>query len=251
MDTPKVLTQVSATVTKELSWLQKHERIVIVALILAAGTFGWNRWIDHAAVAADARAAAAAQVVAIQDAASKALAAQSAQQMVLLNQQIDADKQEMASLVASIASRDADSGRRVIDVTGPKTPSQAVSDLSTAYILPIPVVPTADGADVPTVDLQQFTVAKITGDTAKQDLKDTQTELSSAQGVLATCVTTVDDLRKQTLQDQVDLKAHDTQAAADVKAVKADARKKERNWFFKGMATTGAIVVAIVLHGGI
>lgn len=219
-----------------LKWFQSHERTIALVLVLAAGIYGLNRWLDKSTADADTKAAAAAQVSAVQDAASKQLAAQSAQQMALFTQQIIADKQELASLVAAMASRDAASSKKVAEVTGVKTPAQAIANLSTTYTLAAPVTVTADGADVPTVDLQQFTVAKIEGDTAKANLVDTRTELVVTQKEVASCQTVVGTLQKQTAQDVVDLKAHDDKAAADIKKVKADARKGKWHTFWWGVA---------------
>ena len=229
MGTPQVTPIVS------LSWLQKHERLILGTMVLAVAAFLGNRWLDRSVVDAEAKAAAAAQVVAVQDAASKQLAAQSAQQTALLAQQIAADKLEMTSLVAAIASREAASAKQIVAVEGPKTPTQAVTDLSTVYTLAVPVVTTADGADVPTVDLQQFTVTKIDADTAKADLTDTRTELNLSEQEVTSCQTAVGTLQKQTAQDLIDLKTHDTAAAADLKDAKAEARKSRWHWFLAGL----------------
>jgi hypothetical protein len=223
--------------TQPLSWLQKHERLILGTMVLAVVLFLGNRWFDKSAADADVRAAAAVQVVAVQDAASKQLAAQAAQQTALLAQQITADKQEIASLVATVASRDAASTTKVTNVSGSKTPTQAVSDLSTEYTLAAPVTTTADGADIPTVDIQQFTVAKIEGDTAAADLKDTTSELHISQGDLTSCQGVVSTLQKQVAQDVTDLKAHDDAAAKDLKAAKADARKSKLHWFLVGFVS--------------
>jgi hypothetical protein len=220
--------------TQPLSWLQKHERLILGTMVLAVVLFLGNRWFDKSAADADARAAAAVQVVAVQDAASKQLAAQATQQVALLTQQIAADKQEMTSLVELVASRDAASTTKVTSVSGSKTPTQAVADLSTEYTLAAPVTTTADGADIPTVDIQQFTVAKIEGDTAAADLKDTVSELHISQGDLTSCQGVVSTLQKQVAQDVTDLKAHDDAAAKDLKAAKAEARKSKFKIFWYG-----------------
>lgn len=234
MSTTPVTPVVSST------WLRQHERLILGTMVLAIALYGCNRWFDKAATDAKTQAAVAAQVAAQADASRKQadatqaqVLAQVNQQMTLLTTQVASDRQTIASLVATVASRDAASNNKVTAVSGTKTPPQAVADLSSAYPqLKQPIVPTDTGAQVPTEDLQQFTVAKIEGDTAQADLKDTQVELSAAQAEVTADEGIIVEKDKVIAQDAITLQAHDTQAAddlkksaADLKQAKAEARK--------------------------
>lgn len=219
------------------SWLQKHERIILTLLVLSFGIYGWTRWLDKTAADTQSKAVVAAQVAVVQHDADVKLAAAIAQQTALFNQEQQAREQEMASLVAQMASRDAASNNRVTSVTQPKTPSQAVVDLQSTYKLNAPVAITADGADVPVADLQQFTVAKIEGDTAKADLGDTQTALQSTQTALTSATNLVGTLQTQVTGLNAEIKTTIDAKDAEIKSVKASARKSKRNWFIAGFVS--------------
>jgi predicted ribosome quality control (RQC) complex YloA/Tae2 family protein len=216
------------------SWLKEHERIVLTFLVLSFGIYGFNHWLDKSATDATTKAAYAEQSAAEAKSVTTQALAQLAQQQAQFNQAEQARQTEMASLVAAIASRDAASATRVKAVEAPKTPTQAVADVQTNYVLPAPITVTADGADVPTADLQLFTATKINGDTCTADLQDTRTQLSSttagltqATGLLTTKDKAIADL------EAADVKTAEANAA-EVKQLKAEARKSRWHWFVSG-----------------
>ncbi len=238
--------QVSVGAKRAETWLIQHERIILVALVLVVGAFGLNKWLNTSAEVANNNAAVAAQVAAVQHDADVKIAAAVAQQTVLFNQEQAAREQEMASLVASIASRDAASNNRVVIVSQPKTPTQAVIDLQNTYKLNAPVTVTADGADVPVADLQQFTIAKIEGDTAKADLADTQTALKSTQTALTSATDLVGALQNQVTGLNAENKLTIAAKDAEIKSIKAAARKSKRNFFIAGFISGFIAHVLIV-----
>jgi hypothetical protein len=248
------------TLDNYLKWFQMHERLLLTLAVLGIGVWGYNHWLDSSASKANLQLQVATQQAQVadknrvqSDAAQAAILTQVQQQTALLQTQVATDKQTIASLVASIASRDAASSNKITSVSGTKTPPQAVADLTSAYPqLPQPIVPTDTGAQVSTEDLQQFTVAKIEGDTAKADLKDTQTELSAAQAEVTADEGIIVQKDKVIAQDAITLQAHDTQAAADAKKaaaelaqVKADARKSKWHTFWWGFAAGFGVRSAI------
>lgn len=233
MSTPATLTLKPIPVLTQ-SWLQKHERIVLFAMVLAVAAFGLNKWLDKSAMDAASKAAVAQQVAAVQHDADQKIAAAVAQQTALFNQEQNAREQEMASLVAAMASRDAASNNKVTIVSQPKTPSQAVVDLQSTYTLSAPVVVTSDGADIPTADIQQFTIAKIEGDTAKADLIDSQKELATTSVSLGEATTLVGALQNQVTGLQTEIKTDATASKAEIASVKAAGRKSKVAWFKRG-----------------
>ena len=72
---------------KYITWFKAHERLLIVALVLGVGVYGFNHWLDKSAVDAQTKAAVAEQVAAEQKSANAQLAAQLQQQMMLFQQQ--------------------------------------------------------------------------------------------------------------------------------------------------------------------
>jgi hypothetical protein len=220
----------------KVSWLKEHERIVITFLVLSFGIFGFNHWLDKSATDAKIQAVFAGQVAAQSKATADQALAQLAQQQAAFVAAEQAHEKVEASLAAAIASRDTALVSRVTQVEAPKTPTQAVTDLDNAYTLPVPLTVTADGADVPTADLQLFTVTKIEGATCTQDLQDTRSELTAttdslnqATKLISTAESTITDLKA------ADVKTAAANAA-EVKDLKAQARKHGWRWFWAGFA---------------
>ncbi len=219
-----------------LKWFVAHERLMLVLAVLAFGTYGWNKWLDKSTMDAHAQASVAEQ--------SALLAKQAAdKQAVLMQQQIDqfnqreaAREQEMASIVAAVASRDAASSKRIADVQAPKTPPQAVTDLNAAYPkLPVPLVPTDTGANVSTADLQQFTATKIGADTCQADLADTKTELATDEKSLSDATGVIKGLQTQVADDKVAATTAQTAFDKEKKDLTAQARKSKFKIFWMGV----------------
>ncbi len=235
------------TLDNYLKWFAAHERLLLVTVVLGLGAWGFNHWVDRSAEITNNKAAVAVQIAAVQHDADVKIAAAVAQQTALFNQEQLAHEQEMASLVAAVASRDTASTNKVTVVSQPKTPSQAVVDLQQAYVLSVPVTVTGDGADIPTADIQQFTVAKIEGDTAKADLADTQKELQTETQGLASATSLVGALQTQVSGLQTELKDSTAASKAEIASVKASARKSK--WgFFKFGFVTGFVSGVVAGH---
>lgn len=244
MSTPTVTptTPVAWVVTQ--TWFQKHERIIIALIALSLGVWGFNKWVDKSANDAKAQVAIAQQAQATQDASVKALQAQLAQQSAQFAQSQTEMKTEILSLVSAIAQRDAATQSKVIEVTKPKTPTQAVVDLQQAYPkLPDAPVVTDAGATVTTADVQQFTVAKIEGDAAKADLDDTKTELTKTNDSLTQAVSLLGAKDNVITGLQTDIKTHDATCKTEKDQIKADARKGKWHSFLAGAATVGVIAL--------
>jgi len=215
--------------------LQKHERLILGTMVLAVIMFLGNRWLDKSAADANAKASVAEQsaIVAKQAADKQAVLMQ--QQIDQFNQRESAREQEMASLVAAVASRDAASSTRIAAVQAPKTPPQAVTDLNAAYPkLPVPLVPTDSGANVPVADLQQFTVTKIQGDTCQADLTDTKTELANDEESLKNATSVINGFQTQVADDKIAAITAQTAFDKEKKQLVADARKSRWHWFVSG-----------------
>jgi hypothetical protein len=230
---------------KDFSWIQRHERIILVAMVLAVSAFGLNKWIDKSAMDAASKAAVAQQVAAVQHDADVKLAAAVAQQTTLFNQERQAREQEMASLVAAVASRDVASNNQIAAVGHPKDIAQAIGDLQTAYQdnplfrepWSVALTPNGVAAEFDAEHISQFTVAKIEADTAKADLIDTRKELETTEAGLASATSLVGALQGQVTGLQTEIKTNADASKAEIASVKASARKSKVGWFKFGFVT--------------
>jgi hypothetical protein len=116
-NTPNLSTGQIWTVAKqELSWIQKHERVVIVALVLVAGTFLGNKWLNWEGAQKDAKVAVLSQLVvqdqtqAAQDASRTAQAVQQYQTLVTTltaqNNVLEGSIAQMASTLKQQQTKD-------------------------------------------------------------------------------------------------------------------------------------------------
>lgn len=231
-----------------IKWFQAHERVAIVALAVVLGFYGFSKYADIAARNADVQVAIAKQAQVAQDDRVKQMQAQLDQQSLQFSQAQAQMKQEMTILAAAIAQRDSQSQTKIVEVTAPgKTPSQAVADLTAAYpTLPAPVTTTSTGAEVPTVDVQQFTATKIEDETAKADLQDTRKELKSATDNLVSASSLITGQATQITNLNADIKKHDATCEDEKKQIKADARKGKLHAFLEGAATAAAILIRFI-----
>lgn len=227
---------------KYLTWFRAHERLLIIALVLFVTAWGFNKYLDHDAMVRHDQAVVAQQTLKQQDAANKQLAAQIAELQKENDDKYVMLVQELNTLQANMDKRDAAAKAKIVDVQKPKTPPQAVADLSSAYQLPVPIVPTDTGAVVATEDLQLFTETKIEADTAKADLQDTQKELVDTKDALQSSQTLVSGLQEQVTGLNEARKEDDAAHKAEVKELKAEARKSKRNWFIAGYVAGAATV---------
>ncbi len=227
-----------------LKWFQSHERLLLVLSILVLAGYGFNRWVDVSANNAKIQASISAQAQIAQDTTVKQLQAQMATQAQQFSQSQAEMKAEVLSLVSVIAQRDAKTAQQIQVVTAPKTPTQAVADLTTAYPrLPDAPVVTDGGATVSTADVQQFTVAKIEGDTAKADLDDTKTELTKTNTTLSQAVSLLGTKDTAIAGLQTDIMKHDKACEDSKVEIKKQARKDKWHAFLAGAATAGAIAL--------
>lgn len=227
-----------------LKWFQSHERLLLVLSVLVLAGYGFNKWVDVSANNAKAQAAVSEQARVAQDATVKQLQAQIATQAQQFSQSQAEMKTEVLSLVSAIAQRDAKAAQQIQVVTAPKTPTQAVADLTTAYSkLPDAPVITDGGATVSTADVQQFTVAKIEGDTAKADLDDTKIELTKTGTTLSQAVSLLGTKDTVIAGLQIDITKHDKACEDSKTEIKREARKDKWHAFLAGAATAGAIAL--------
>ena len=222
---------------KWITFFKAHERLLLVLSVLVLAGYGFNKWVDVSANNAKAQAAVSEQARVAQDTTVKQLQAQMISQAQQFAQSQAEMKAEVLSLVSAIAQRDARAAQQIQAVTAPKTPTQAVADLMTAYPkLPDAPVVTDGGATVSTADVQQFTVAKIEGDTAKADLDDTKTELTKTETTLSQAVSLLGTKDTVIAGLQSDVTKHDKACEDSKTELKREARQSKWHIFWWGFA---------------
>ena len=229
-----ISTNVETVVKSELSWLQKHEKIVIVALVLAVGAFGLNKYFDVASVRADAKAVAAEQVAADAKANSAVLAAQSAIQAQQYQALVTALAAQNASLARSIASRQA--ALPVQQATDARLPlNDLATRLQTLGNAPVGSVSVAGNQ----IDLTQQGAVSVTQTLEQvpvlvQNLAD---ETKIAGNYLAEVQKSdilASDLTSQITGLNNQIVANDKACTTQIAAVKADGHKNSVKWFRRG-----------------
>lgn len=230
--------KLETVIKNDLSWLQRHERMVLVILTLAAVLWLGNKWLDKSATDAERKAAVAEQVLAETKQSNEKLAAQLATQSANFEQERLAREQEIKTLLSAIASRDAASAKKIIEVKAPKEPVQVLKDLNDAYAGTLPVLPNAVTSDgmiqFPAPVVQEFTVTKIERDTAVADSADRKEAMDKQQLELLSVNNLIDTYDRRVVGLETQITQTQTKCEADLAVIKAQARKSKRNWFIAG-----------------
>jgi len=214
------------------SWLKTHERIIIVALVLAVGAFGINKFFDVDAAKKDAKYVAAEQIVANDQKNSAAAATATAQMQSQYTALVQALATQNAALSASIAQRTA------------SLKSQVITDSA----LPLPGLAARWNALLPSVTP---TVTPTGVTLTEQSVRDTVSQLEQVptlQGNLADETRIAQDFQQQAERSDTLVGLQGTQITAlnkqltdetksctlQIAAVKADGRKNSMKWFKRG-----------------
>jgi hypothetical protein len=221
--------QVIAVTQFGWAWLKAHEKLIMLALVLAVGTFGLSKYFDADAAKKDAKYVAAQQIAVNDQKNSAALALQTAQVTQQYQALVQALATQNAALNSSIAQRTAlGNAQRTADATLP------IPGLVARWTALIPTV-------TPTVTSNGVTVNE-------QGVRDTVSQLELVpilQGNLADMTKISGNYQREV--EKSDVVANDLQSqvtglqlqladtlradAAQLAAVKADARKGKIKWF--------------------
>ncbi len=230
-----VVAQLLASVQNEKTWLQKHERLIIVVLVIAFGSWLGSKYLDNAA--ANAKSALVAQQQVSAAAASQAEMAAKGYQVA-----IEALSKQVTALDVAMTQR-----QTVLVKQQAQTSALPPDQLVTLWQGLIPginkgsIVPTTNGYAVdpgPAIDtVNQLEEVPV----LKANLADETNLAATTQSALTSCSGLVDKQKTEIAEDK---KTCDAQTAS----LKADARKSKRNWFIGGLVTAATIFGYIVLH---
>ena len=217
------------------SWLQKHERIVIVALVLLVGGWGLGKYLDIAASRSEARATAAEQALVdqkSQNAQTLATVTQLTQQYQQLTSTLAAQN---ASLAASLAARQtAQAAQRATDAQLPLTDlATRLATLGQAPVTSVSVIGNQIELTQPGAVAVVQTLESIPA--LQADLKDTTATLGATQAAKAQADTLIAGQAKEITGLNLQITDADKACKAQVSAVTADANKSKRKWFLRGV----------------
>lgn len=220
----------------ELTWLQKHERLLIIVFVLALGGWLGNKWMNVSAENAKS-------ALAVQKAASDAAMSQAEMAAKTYQVAIDALGKQIAALDAAQTARNTVLVKKQAE-TKTLPPDQVVA-MWQGLIPGInkgSITPTSDGGyqvdGGPAIDtvntLEEVPVLRA-------NLADETKLAETTQTALTSCSALVDKQKTQIAEDQ-------KTCEAETKSLKADARKSKRNWFIGGLVTAATIFGYIMLH---
>jgi hypothetical protein len=213
------------------TWLKQHERIIIVALILAVGAFGLNKYFDVASIRADARAVAAEQVATAAKANSSALALQASQTQAQYTALVQTLAAQNASLASSIAQRTASSAaQKTKDATLPVT---GVADRWNTVAGTL-VTPSGDTIVVSSTDAHKTLDMIEQVPVLTQNLTDETKIAGNYLQELVKSDALSTELNAQITGLNIQIVDQTKACTAQVAAIKADARKGKVIWFKRG-----------------
>lgn len=249
METPNLSTgQIWTMAKNDLSWIQKHERVVIVALVLLVGGFLGNKALNYDASLKDAKVAALTQVVSQdkQNAAALALASATAQQQYQVV--LDTVSKQNIALEASVAQMTA--GLKAQQTADRALPLPAVAQRIEVLVPAAQGGITANTAGVVMNDAASHSVLMTLEEVPvlTDELKNETQVAANNQSALASANTVIVDKTNQIAglnKSLTDQQAHEVAAVA---AEKVKTKKAWRSGFKWGFGL-GFAAGAYIMHG--
>lgn len=239
------------------NWLQKHERLIIVVLVLLVGMWGYNKWINNSADKADAKLVVATQQLTAAQQEVSTLKAKAEADAVAWDAMLRDLDAKSAALDATVAQRNAALKQLQGQVKEFQPSEMTVEWRKLINAAPTDVTVTSavdsSGTSVPTYHVSGEAAVNTVNQlealpVTQKNFADTQDQLINTQNAVDTCNKVVVDLRNEISGLVVQSTAQDTHCKAQVAAVKADARRSKRNWFIKGLVVGAGIVGYLALH---
>lgn len=224
-------------VAETKTWIQKHERILIVLMVLLAGAWGFSKFADLSASKAEARATVAEQALAAQkvsDAQNAATVAQVTQQYAVIVQSLQAQNASLAAAVASrqtalVAQQKTDATLPLADLSNRlKTLGNAPDGSISPEANSVNITQGGAVAVVQTLE----TIPALTA-----NLKDTTDALQATRTAETKADELITDQTKQISNLNLTLVDQTKMCTAQISEVKAQARKSKIKFFKLGFVT--------------
>lgn len=235
------------------SWFKKYERLIIVALVLSVGAWGFNKWVNSSASKADIKLAVAAQQLADAKQAAVDLKLEADKSIAAYQQAIDSLDAENSRLSGFVAQRNA-----TLKQTQEKVKTLQPTELDGEWrklieVASQEITATVDKDNTPTFHVSGIAAVNTVDlleevPVLQQNLTDTQLIVDNQKKELDTAHTAVIGLTNQVNGLLIQNQAQDNACKTEVAAVKADARKSKRNWFIGGVITGATVVGTVAIH---
>lgn len=229
----------------ELTWIQKHERLLLVGLVLGAVLFITTKVINHFAESDKIKAAISQASLAVQEKKNED-DKQQIQQLVSQNEKLmESLTQQNAVLASSIASRNANVSR--VQETDKTIPLPQLGNRWQALLnlQPTDVSATASGFQVSDAGarttVQQLELVPV----LQQNLKDEQTISSNKEGQISSLSGVVTGLQTQVTNLSTTISEQKATCDTQIKALKAENRRSKWKTFWIGFATGFGVREAI------
>ena len=225
---------IADTVRNDLSWIQKHERVIVVALVLAVGSFGLSKYFDASAARATARATVAEQVLAAQKTQDAQFAVQTAQLTQQYQQLASTLAAQNAALATALAQRQAAVAQNQANNAALALPALA-NRLKTLGNAPDGSVSVSgDSVNLTHPGALAITDTLETIPALQGNLRDTQALLGATQVAKAKGDEVIGAQGKEIVGLNLQITDADKACKADVKAAKAEGKKNAAKWFLRG-----------------
>lgn len=214
------MADVEATLKNDLTWLQKHERIIVIVLALLFVGWMGNKILNNSAADATAKSALLQQQLSAQQSQN----AQEASQYLAL---VDTLSKQNAALAASMAQRNvALVNQQTVNKTLP-LPDLAKRWEALADLQPTDLVATDAGITVNDT-ASRATVNKL------EEVPTIQANLVSETQIAQSISQELTESNKLIAGLNAQIALGDKTCKAEIAVVKDEARKSKRNWFIAG-----------------
>ncbi len=225
----------SETFKAELSWIQRHERILIVALVLLTGAFVGSRWIDYAAKSADANVVAVTQQLKDQKDVNVQSALQTQTATAIYQNTISALTQQNSQLANAVAARNGALSKQQASDKALPLSGLALRWASVAGVAPSELTASTTGITISDSGARQTVLELEKVPVLTANLNDATATVASQQDALAKGRDLIADYGTQVSGLHTQIMDQDKACKAEVTAVKADARKGKVRWFKAGV----------------
>lgn len=232
--------QVTTAIKSDLSWIQKHERILIVLFVLLFGAWGLHKWDDIHAADKKAEAAISAQQLADQKTMNAETAKMVQDSIAQYQNMVDKLSQQNSALTIAMSQRtivlqSQQSVNNALPLPDLAKRWRELAGISAGDITAgnAGITVSDAGARQTTNKLEMLPVLDADLQDQKTITGNVQQELGKADDVIAQQKLQVDGLNRQIVDA-------DKACKDQVASVKADARKSKGKWFVAG-AVLGAI----------
>ena len=215
------------------TWLQKHERMVICALVLAVAMFLGNKYLDSEATRAQASASVATQIATEAKANAQQAAQQAAQTQAQFQAIVETLQKQNAVLAQAVTQRDAILGQTQKVVAVAPLPDVA-KEWQGSIGGTGDIVSSTNGLTINESGARRTVEQLVELPVVKADLADETKVAQNAQEEVDRANDLLAVNNKEISALNAEIGANAKQCTADINAAKAVGKKNSVKWFKRG-----------------